>query len=54
MNLTIRFLGLELLTIEANTDTADYDEPGDCTTTPIGFAGYVADQRYDSAPGFDV
>lgn len=54
MNLTIRFLGLELLSIEATTDTPDEYDIGDCTTTPIGFNGYVTDQRYESAPGFDV
>lgn len=54
VNLTIRFLGPELLSIEATTDTADEYDAGDCTTTPIGFTGYVSDQRYVSSPGFDV
>lgn len=55
MNLTITFLGLELLTLHVSTDdTQDHDEPGDCTSQPLGFAGYVGDQRFPSSPGFDM
>lgn len=39
MRLTVRMLGLELLSIEASTeDTAqETDEPGDAMSTPVGF-----------------
>ena len=52
MRLTIRFLGLDLLTIEASTDD-DQDngtDRGDCTTQPIGFAPSPGDQRWESGP----
>lgn len=38
MNLTVRVLGLELLSIEASTDGTDNGtDNGDCTTYPVGF-----------------
>lgn len=39
MQLAIRFLGLELLTVVFSTETEEYEEsePGDCTSFPIGF-----------------
>ena len=38
MRICVRVLGLELLAIEASTDSDEQtDEPGDCTTTAIGF-----------------
>lgn len=36
MRLAITFMGLDLLTLDLSTETC-YDEPGDCTTYPIGF-----------------
>lgn len=40
MRLIVRILGLELLSIEANIDEGEGEQPfrGDVTTTPIGFA----------------
>lgn len=35
MRLVLRVLGRELL--ELSTDAAPDTEPGDCTTTPVGF-----------------
>lgn len=46
MSITIRVLGLELLHIEISTDS-DEQGPGDCTTTPVGFAPSPGDQRWD-------
>lgn len=43
MDLIIRFLGLEILTLHASTDAPivecghEDESPGDCTTYPIGF-----------------
>lgn len=40
MRLTLRFLGLDLLDLNVDTDAAcapASDDPGDCTTYPVGF-----------------
>lgn len=47
MRLSVRMLGLEVLTIEASTDDDQPNGPGDCTTTPIGFAPSPGDQRWE-------
>lgn len=51
MRLTIRILGLEILQLEATTDDDNGTDPGDCTTTPIGFTPTPGDQRWE--PGTD-
>jgi hypothetical protein len=47
--LTLRVLGLELLHVEVSTDDPPPQQsgPGDCTTTPIGFAPSHGDQRWE-------
>jgi hypothetical protein len=49
--LTITVLGVEFLDINLAPDEQS-DGPGDCTTTPIGFAASPGDQRWESAPDY--
>lgn len=37
MRLTLRLMGLDVLDLNVETDGAS-DEPGDCTTYPVGYA----------------
>lgn len=39
MRLALRFLGVELFSVELTGDEIEYvaDEPGDCVSFPIGF-----------------
>lgn len=40
MELYLRFLGLDLFSLHISTDTTEpspSDDPGDCTTYPVGF-----------------
>ena len=45
--MSVRFLGLELVTIEASTDEADGDGPGEATSYPVGFTPSHGDQRHE-------
>jgi hypothetical protein len=47
MNLTIRFLGLDLLSVDLTTDAPEEEEFGDCLTTPLGFTASPGDQRWE-------
>lgn len=38
MRLTLRLLGLDILDFTLDTDNPSGDDPGDCTTSPVGFA----------------
>ena len=42
MKLSFWILGTEVFAITTGDEPAEYDEPGDCLTTPIGFV-----QRHD-------
>lgn len=45
MRLTLSLFGHEIIAISTDTDV-EYEEPGDCTTQPIGFAPSPGDQRW--------
>lgn len=52
VTITVRLLGLELLHVEMNTETADNnDGPGDCTTNLFGFTASPGDQRWEAGAG---
>ena len=58
MRLTIRFLGLELLTFEASTDEAEVDAECDLSggttgSTPMGFTPSWGDARWEQSPEFE-
>lgn len=40
-------LGIDVLTIELSTDPDNGTDPGDCTTTPLGFTPSHGDQRWN-------
>ena len=46
VQLTVRLFGLEFLHIEL-ADPEQTDEPGDCTTSPVGFVPSWGDQRWE-------
>lgn len=46
MRLAIRLLGLDLLTIELDTETGGDSGAGDATATPLGFTGFATDTRW--------
>lgn len=51
MTLTLRELGLELIHLEVSIDQGDEaecDEPGSCTTYPVGFVGSGGDQAWEA------
>lgn len=53
MTLTLRVLGLELIHLEVSTDNegdegSECDEPGSCTTYPVGFVGSGGDQAWEA------
>lgn len=54
MRLTIRFLGLELFTLEASTDDTPDDGAelagGTTSAMPMGFTPTPGDQRWEKAP----
>ena len=47
MNLTVRVLGLELLSVDISTEQQQDGSPGDCTAQPISFTSSPGDQRWD-------
>lgn len=52
MRLAVTLLGLDLLTVELNTGDADNGvDPGDCTSSPVGFAPSYGDQRWEVGAG---
>lgn len=59
MRVTVRVLGLELLSIEASTDDAESPSPdsdlsgGTTYSTPIGFTPSPGDQRYETGVDYE-
>lgn len=51
MRLAMTLLGLDLLTVEISTDDGDNGtDPGDCTSTQVGFAPTPGAQRWEQGP----
>lgn len=60
MRLTIRLLGLDLLDVEVNADAPSSaledqgaDNPGDCTSYPMGFTAHMPKPHEAETPDRD-
>lgn len=53
MRIALHLFGHEIVALTTG-EAEEYEEPGDCTTTPIGFAPSPGDQRWAECdtPGF--